>query len=206
MKKRILRLLMSLAVMLVSLPLLIILAAAASYLVNEIYEMLYRHLPSVFPLYDPIGQKDEHEAQVRLLGIISLALAEGLWVLLLLRWDNARDEHIIAKTDGLFDVGDILSHYLGEFMPTDAIASVIIGTGMALPAVFIPSGFLRGDTLPAYLLRPLTNLHLALTPVGAAVFNSLALIAFYLAWAVPVLKYYRAKWLSGFSLYVGGEG
>ncbi len=206
MKKHIIRTAVRLGIMLAAVPLLILIAYLCYLLAEAVYGELYRYFPDAFPLFNAVSEREERELLEARLGTVALTAALAIYVYFLLAHDNARDELTISLTDGLFRVHEVILPVTRAFLPADVIASVILGTLLSLPTAFIPHGFLMGDTLPATLLRPLTHAHTVFGTVGLAFYLVFTLIILHAPALVLALRLYRARWLSGFSLYVGGNG
>jgi hypothetical protein len=192
--------------MLAAVPLLILIAYLCYLLAEAVYGELYRYFPDAFPLFNAVSEREERELLEARLGTVALTAALAIYVYFLLAHDNARDELTISLTDGLFRVHEVILPVTRAFLPADVIASVTVGTLLCLPTAFIPHGFLMGDTLPATLLRPLTCAHTVFGTVGLAFYLVFTLIILHAPALVLALRLYRAMWLSGFSLYVGGNG
>jgi hypothetical protein len=192
--------------MLAAVPLLILIAYLCYLLAEAVYGELYRYFPDAFPLFNAVSEREERELLEARLGTVALTAALAIYVYFLLAHDNARDELTISLTDGLFRVHEVILPVTRAFLPADVIASVTVGTLLSLPTAFIPHGFLMGDTLPATLLRPLTCAHTVFGTVGLAFYLVFTLIILHAPALVLALRLYRARWLSGFSLYVGGNG
>ena len=206
MKKYIIRTATRLGIMLAAVPLLILIAYLCTFLAEVAYDELYRYFPDTFPLYSAVEDREERELLTSRLGTVALTAALAVYVYFLLAHDNARDELTISLTDGLFRVHEVILPVTRAYIASDITASVIVGALLSLPTAFIPHGFLMGDTLPATLLRPLTCAHSIFGTVGLAFYLVFTLIILHAPALVLALRLYRARWLSGFSLYVGGNG
>lgn len=205
MKKRAINTLSAIGRMLLWLPLMLIGAYVIHIALDALYAELYGYMPELFPLFDPVNEKESFAAHNGRMGVFSTCVTLALYAYLTVRGDNGRDEWTIAKTDGLFRVRDEILPYLSEYAAADAIASAFMGAAIGVPFIFIPDAFLHGSSTLASFIRPLSLFYSVLGPVMTPIVLCLLLLSFRLLSALPALAFYRAKWLSGFSLYFGGE-
>ena len=198
MTKPIVRALSRCALLFAAFPLFLISLSIFSRLLETVYEHLYKYFPAVFPLYNPILESKQYERYHLTLCLIAILLSAFVSVYITLRYDNARAEYFISKTEGFYLVKDELITYLKVFSPSDAIASVVFGAIAVLPTGLIPGVFLRSANIIAELIRTLTYASGYIGDVKLGIFITLSFIASHLA-AVPLaLSAYRAKWLTGF--------
>ena len=177
----------------------LIASAFIGSLVGQIYNLLYKNFPDAFPLYNAVFDKEQYVALTHAMAIITVSLTLILTAYIAGRYNNDRFEYIITKTDGFYKIRDILKTYVCIFGIGDVISSVICGTLFTLPIYFIPTQFFSSGSPIAEFLEPMKTLTEALGAVGSPIYASLFLIFSHAITLPLVLKYYRAKWLTGFS-------
>ena len=170
----------------------------AVLLVDGIYELLYASVPEVFPLYNAVLEEEDYERARLRLDIIALALTLFCTVYLSLRYDNAREERMISRTDGLFLIRKEYAWYLRAYIAEDAISSIIIGAVITVPFIFIPKKFLEMSNIFSSLL----NLFYKVISGAGIIYYSLIAVSLlfisHLLGALFSMQHWRAKWLSGF--------
>ena len=176
----------------------LVIGMLAILFVDGIYELLFKLMPNAFPLYNSVLQESEYEKLRSILDLTALCVTVLFTVYLSLRYDNPREERVIARTDGLFKVGKQLPVYVKENLPEDTVCCAVICAAFTVPFIFIPQKFLEMNNI----LSAMLNLFYVISDrFGLTVFGiillSLLLIA-HVVCAVPALCYWRAKWLSGF--------
>ena len=177
----------------------LIASAFIGSLVGQIYNLLYKNFPDAFPLYNAVFDKEQYVALTHAMAIITVSLTLILTAYIAGRYNNDRFEYIITKTDGFYKIRDILKTYVCIFGIGDVISSVICGTLFTLPIYFIPTQFFSSGSPISEFLEPMKTLTEALGAVGSPIYASLFLIFSHAITLPLVLKYYRAKWLTGFS-------
>lgn len=177
----------------------IILGIAVKSAVTELYYLLSSLMPSVFPSYSLSAERELFEALYAALDIISVALTALTMVYISLLRDNDRFEFIITKTEGLYKVPDVLRIYVYNFGISDIISCVVSGMIFTVPIHFIPSRFVHGASTVATLIAPYKTLTDLFGAVGAPTFLFSVLIVSHLISIPFALRFYRAKWLSGFA-------
>ena len=205
MKKRAINALSALGGMLLWLPIMLIAAYVIYVAADALYAALYGYMPDVFPLFDPVNEKESFASHNGRMGVFTMCITLALYAYITLRQDNRRDEWVITRTDGLFRVRDELSAYLTEYAAADVFASAVMGAALGVPFIFIPDAFLMGSSTLASFIRPFSLFYDKIGPVMTPILFFALLAVFRLLSAVPALAFYRAKWLSGFSLYFGGD-
>lgn len=177
----------------------LIISVLAYSLLSQIYGLLYKFMPDVFPLYNPVSGKEKYENFSFAMYLLSCIVSFVLTVYLSQRFNNDRFEFIITKTDGLYKIRDILKTYVCNFGLDDVISSLVNGIVFTVPIYFIPMQFFSSGTIIAEFTEPIYRVTERLGAAGAALFASLALLLSHVLTLVPVLKFYRAKWLTGFA-------
>ncbi len=187
----------------VSLTLWMVLGLIASAfigsLVGQIYNLLYKFFPDTFPLYNAVFDKEQYVAFTHAVAIITVSLTLILTVYIAGRYNNDRFEYIITKTDGLYRISDVFKTYICIFGISDASSSVFCGTVFTVSVYFIPTQFFSSGSHVAEFLLPTKTLTEALGAVGSPIYASLFLLFSHAITLPLVLKYYRAKWLTGFA-------
>lgn len=168
-------------------------------LCHGIYDLLYEYMPHLFPLYNPILNKAEYERFALAMAIISVSLTLMITVYICQRFNNDRFEFIITKTDGLYKIPGILKTYIDNFVTSDIISSVFTALVFTVPIHFIPRGFFTKSTFIVDLLLPLRTVVEGLGIAGAALYTAVAIVISHAITLPLVLKFYRAKWLTGFA-------
>ena len=168
-------------------------------LISQIYEILYEHFPEAFPLYNPVFEKEEHERFTLTMAFISVSLTLVLTVYICQRFNNDGFEFIITKTDGLYKIHEILKTYVNKFALSDIISSVTTALVFTVPIYFIPRGFFTGGTFFVDLLLPLRTVVDGIGILGSVFYATVAIILSHVLTLPFILKFYRAKWLTGFA-------
>ena len=163
------------------------------------HELLNSTAPDVFPIYNAISEKALYEAQHERLNLIALVISLFIIVLISLIYNNERDEFVISKTDGLFEIGDILGDYVRSFIVSDLAASVIVGLIFAIPIVFIPDSFFSGTGVFPSLLNLFFVSARGLGDVGYCVAFPVAIALLHLPSVPLAAMRWRARWLTGFA-------
>ena len=177
----------------------ILISAVCNVFVGELYRFLSGLLPGVFPSYDIVNERDMYYAMEETLLLFALALSIFCVTYISLTRDNDRFEYIITKTDGFYEIKDVLKTYVDKFALSDIISCIINGTVFSVPMFFIPIQFIERGTFIATLAEPYKNATEAFGLYFGAVFVILALAISHLIILPFALRYYRAKWLSGFA-------
>lgn len=165
----------------------------------QVYELLFEHFPEAFPLYNPVFEKAEYEAFILTVAYVSVSAMFLLTVYICQRFNNDRFEYVITKTDGLYKIPEILKTYVSKFALSDFISSVITALFFTVPIYFIPRQFFTASSFAVDLLTPLRTIVEGSGIWFAAVYAIFAIIAAHAVTLPLVLKFYRAKWLTGFA-------
>ncbi len=177
----------------------LVLGALLYSLAHQIYELFYKYLPDVFPLYSSIFEEEKYTRFINSISLITFSLTLFITTYICQRYNNDRFEFIISKTDGLYKIAPILKTYICNYGASDLVASIFCGIAFTLPIYYIPSQFFTSaSVIPEFLSLGYTVAK-ALGAGGCAVFGVFALALSHLLSLPLVLKYYRAKWLTGFA-------
>ncbi len=176
----------------------IIVAVPMQTVVGELYRFLGGFLPSLFPTFDFTTERDLYYMLSDALMLASLAATIYTVTYLSMQRNNDRFEFMISKTDGFYKVKEVLKTYIDNFLLSDLLASLFVGVVFTLPFIFIPEQFIERGSLVSTLFSPYKTATLALGNVGGVLFGVGALVVSHLISIPLALKYYRAKWLSGF--------
>lgn len=168
-------------------------------LVYQIYELLFEYFPEVFPLYNPVFDSLKYERFTLIMAFITASLTLASAVYLCQRFNNDRFEFIITKTDGLYKIRSILKTYVSIFAVSDLISSVICATVLTVPIYFIPKGFFTKSTFVVDLLTPFRTIVDGIGVAAAAAAVCAIVLLSHVITLPLVLKFYRAKWLTGFA-------
>lgn len=177
----------------------VILSPFVSSAIHSLYEMLHLWIPALFPTFDVVLEKELFLAHEARMNVFSTALVLFFTVYLSLRFNNERDEFIISATDGLFEVKEILPVYRRRFLVSDVISTVIVSNLFAVPITFIPKQFLNTDGLIASFLSQYRIAMECFGEVGMPIFYTLTLLIMHVPALPLAIKFYRAKWLTGFA-------
>ncbi len=177
----------------------LIASAFIGSLVGQIYNLLYKFFPDTFPLYNAVFNKEQYVVFTHAMAIITVSLTLILTTYIAGRYNNDRFEYIITKTDGLYRITDILKTYVCIFGIGDVVSSVFCGTLFTLSVHFIPTQFFDSGSFIAEFLQPTKTLTEAFGALGSPIYVSLFLVFSHAVTLPLVLKYYRAKWLTGFA-------
>lgn len=168
-------------------------------LAHQVYEILYKWMPDTFPLYGAVTQKEQYRALNLTLSIIAMLANLFLVTYLSARFNNDRFEFIISKTDGFYKIPDILRTYVYNFGISDLISSIICGAIFSIPVYFIPERFFSAGNVIVELLSLSRTLAVELGAPLASILTILGLILSHATTLPLALKFYRAKWLTGFA-------
>ena len=185
-------------------PILIYLAVyLASYLLCQVGEMLFTYAytylsevtPNLVDTVNPIYTPDEYKLYLRCTSLSGVVV--GIWLInyLALRFDNKKFEHVISKTEGKYTMREGLRLYYSEFVITDLIASTVVISAFVLGAYFIPEKWL--DYGLVFLFKPGMELTSYCHPVLAVILVSAISFTTRLISVPPVVRKWRALWLSG---------
>ena len=183
----------------------ILMTVGVYFVLSKIYsDVLFRYIPKLFPLYNPVLEKELYLGHVFRMNLVSLSVSVFLSVYLSLRYDNERDEYLIGRTDGFCTVNEVIPSYRSRFLISDTVACVISAAALSVPFAFIPEKFLNRDSFFPMLLRTYHQLNQSLGTAALGLVKLLALLLSHIA-AVPLaMKRWRAKWLTGFAESSGG--
>ncbi len=166
-------------------------------LVGWFYPPLSELLPSMFPTYNKIYEREAYELLEMGKTFFSAVLTLALMNLLSVLYDGRRYEDTVSKTDGLFRIHKELIPYYERNLIPDIIASALIQIPFLIATkIPFPKEALR-FTEP--LLRPHAVI---IEPYGviAAYFIILAVSALTRLLCAPlVLKRHRAMWITAFA-------
>lgn len=177
----------------------LLIGAALRSVVNQFYDLLHGIFPETFPFYNTVLEKNLQERLETRLNLISLALTLVLTVIISQRLNNDRYEYIISKTDGIYKIDAVLPTYVSNFALSDLISSIIVGAAYTVPVAFIPKQFFGDGSLVGELLYIMRVPTEAYGTVLGSILVVLILSASHFATLSITLRYYRAKWLSGFA-------
>ena len=177
----------------------IIITLTVGTAVSELYRLLGKFLPNAFPSYDILSDDEFFDTLYTSLWFISLMISMFITVYISLKHNNDRFEFIIDTTEGIYKIPDILKTYVDIFAKSDIVSCVIVGAIYTIPMIFIPEQFMNKSSALAALALPYKNMSECFGVILGPTVFIISLCAFHIA-AVPLaLKYYRAKWLSGFA-------
>ena len=177
----------------------LIIGAFIGTLISQIYELLFEYFPDTFPLYNPVFEKEKYDRFTLTMAFISLSLTLALTVYICQRFNNDRFEFMIAKTEGLYKIREVLRTYVDKFAASDVAESIIVALLFTVPIYFIPKGFFTKSTFIVDLLLPLRTVIDGVGITGAVLDAILALLLSHALTLPLILKFYRAKWLTGFA-------
>ena len=186
------------AVLFVSFPLFLLAETLFFYLFEALYKNLFKYFPTAFPLYNPIFEGELYDKYLLSISLLAILAASDFTVYFTLRYDNARGEYFISRTEGFFRVKDEIKPYLIRYGLSDVIGSVFFAAVIVLPTAFIPDVFLRSDNIIAEILRVNTTAAFAIGDIRLAVNILFSFLIAHLPSVPYALSYYRAKWLTGF--------
>ena len=170
-----------------------------STLTMQIYELLFEYFPDAFPLYNPVFEKKKYETFTLVMAYVSVCLMFVFTVYICQRFNNDRFEYIISKTDGLYKISDVLKTYVSKFALSDVISSIITAAVFTVPIYFIPRGFFTASTFLVDLLTPFRTIVDGSGIWTCVICSAVAIIAAHAVTLPFILKFYRAKWLTGFA-------
>lgn len=177
----------------------LVIGALLYSLSHQVYGLLYKYMPNAFPMYSSIFEEEKYTRFINSISLISFSLTLFITTYICQRYNNDRFECIISKTDGLYRISAVLKTYVCNYGMSDLVASVICGVAFTLPLYFIPHQFFSSASIIAEFLSLGYTVTRSLGSVGSALFG-VAALALSHALSLPlVLKYYRAKWLTGFA-------
>ena len=168
-------------------------------LILQIYELLYKNMPDIFPLYNPVSGKGKYERLSLIMYVSAVFAAMLISVCLNLRYDNSRFEFIITKTDGFYKINAVLPTYVCKFAIQDIVSSMVNGLLFSVSISLIPSQFFSTGNPISDFAEPLWRITDSLGAKSSAAYLTAAVLFSHILSTVPVLKYYRAKWLTGFA-------
>ena len=168
------------------------------------YAYLNHLLPSAFPIFSPVSEKDDYADYLKLLDIAGISIAILIINYIAMRFDNDKFEFIISKTDGQYTVVEGTEIYVREFAVSDIISAVLLPIVLTSVAYFIPND-LQTDTPIVNLLIGILNNFLWLGNTVESYFKIHVGIFLILVISVAsrallttgILKRWRAAWLSG---------
>ena len=166
---------------------------------GEIYSLLKENLPTLFPTYNIVTERVLYDRAEKTVIIFSLIINLLLVVNISSKYDNGKFEYIVTKTDGIYKIPDILKTFVCKFALPDIIASIIVSAVYFIPISFIPSQFVNGGSFIASLVLPYHTVFTTFGIVGGTVFVAVFMLISHAIALYPSLRYYRAKWLSGFA-------
>ncbi len=167
--------------------------------VGDVYSLLKENLPSLFPTYNIVAERELYERSENAVIIISMLLNILTIVYISSRLDNDKLEYIVTKTDGIYKIPDVLKAFVCKFAISDFISSIIVSAAYFIPISFIPAQFMKRGSLAASLALPFKTAYELFGYAGGLILVSLAFLTSHALAVYPSLKYYRAKWLSGFA-------
>lgn len=177
----------------------ILISPLISKTVSALYETLHIWLPGLFPTFDVVLEKDLFLKHRGRMNVFSVLLTLFITAYLSLRFNNERDEFIISKTDGLFEVKEVIPSYIKRFLVSDIVSCVIVSNLFAVPIIFIPKQFLDTDGLIASFLSQYNLCMDSFGEIGMPIFFTLSLLIMHIPALPLAIKSYRAKWLTGFA-------
>ncbi len=172
-----------------------------NYAVSLVYGTLSDMFPAIFRTYNFITEPEEAEAlseRLKLTAGILSVLALGI---IALKYDNARYEYIISRTDGFYTLKEGAPLYLSGYLYADIIAAA------GVPLITYPLVLINiGESAPRFLrvlekyINGFTALPLSYRNAAGLLGGALLLVLTSLAArALGVysgLKRWRAVWLS----------
>lgn len=198
MTKGVIRVLRRCLLLFISFPIFLIAIALVLRISEAAYENLYKYLPELFPLHNPILESELHERYQLGLYRFSLLLGAFFTVAFSLRYDNERQEYFIGKTDGFFEIPSQLGDYCRRFLLSDVIASLFVSAALSVPISFIPERFMRSDNIISQLAEALFGSILSVGAGEVGFFLVFSFVAAHIPSVPMALSSYRAKWLTGF--------
>ena len=161
-------------------------------------------IPDVFPMFSPISEKEAYAKYLTLLDTTGIFIGMLLINNLSLRFDNAKFEYMIDKTDGKCTVSEGLRIYFKGLYSSEIISAVIFPLALIIPVYFIPDIQLTEIPIVNMLINSLDLLlwlgnafieHYNLTE---AIFIGIMLSALSRALVIPsAINRWRGAWLSG---------
>jgi hypothetical protein len=178
--------------------------ASGTAIARYSYAYLNYLLPSAFPIFSPVSEKDGYAAYLKLLDIAGISIAILIINYIAMRFDNDKFEFIISKTDGQYTVVEGTKIYVREFAVSDIISAVLFPIVLTSAAYFIPND-LQTDTPIVNLLIGILNNLLWLGNTVESYFKIHVGILLILVISAAsrailttgILKRWRAAWLSG---------
>ena len=175
-----------------------LISIAVSTFVTELYNLLNKLMPSVFPSYDITSGDVFFESIHTSLWFVSLLISLFTSVYFSLRYDNDKFEYIVTKTEGYYKIRGILPTYINIFGLSDAVSCVVLGSIFTIPFFFVPIQFIKNQSFLAKIAEPYKLMGECFG--YAAPIVMIFLIALCFIASIPLaLKYYRARWFSAFS-------
>ena len=99
--------------------------SVVSAFVSVVYTLLSDLVPSLFPVYNQVLDKENYLEFTRVMSIVAAFLTVFVINLIMAINDNARYERVVKRTDALYKIREELPFYLRDVIPADAIASSV---------------------------------------------------------------------------------
>lgn len=181
-----------------------VLFSVGTVMARYLYAYMNSLLPSLFPIFSPVSEKEEYASYLKLLDTLGVAVAVFLINYFTMIFDNKKFELMISRTEGQYRIAEGLKIYGREFIISDLVSAVVLPLILLVTPYFIPnipetetpiinilimildSFFLLGNTMEA-------NFGIFTTIILTAVFS----IASRVILIPHMLKKWRAAWLSG---------
>lgn len=116
----------------------IVLFSVGTTLARYLYEYMNHLVPSVFPLFSPVSEKEGYDAYLKLIDVVGIFAAVFLINLFAMSFDNKKFELMVSRTDGQYTVREGLVIYVREFLRSDAISAVLFPAALTLAPYLIP--------------------------------------------------------------------
>ena len=165
-------------------------------LTDSAYELLHKWMPRAFPIYNALHDPLSYESFMIKKSGFSVLVTLFISVCLSLMYDNERDEYVISKTDGLYEIPEIKEIYFTAFALSDAVAALICGALITLPVLFVPVQLIETPGVLSALLTPLHTIHKSLGTEAFIITCTLSVLILHLPSLPIAAGYWRSKWLS----------
>ena len=165
------------------------------FITKMVYPTLNDILPDLFPLPNYVFEAEEYEMLQRVLMLPTLLLCFLILARVSLFFDNARFEHVIRKTDGMYRMKDGLKLYYSSFLLSDVIISLLVPVGLTLPVyIYVPKKYI--DMIFSLFFTPAFNCYRTFGYVRGAVILVFTTLVCRLLAGIFATRGYRARWLS----------
>lgn len=103
---------------------------------GAIREILCELLPTLFPPYNPVTEKELYFQMAKNTALVTAFICIFLASYAAVAFDSIRYERVISKTDGFYRIKNALPSYLLDFLPADIIGSAISPLPLLLLTLF----------------------------------------------------------------------